>query len=94
MVEAATENMDIKLSIFKDMDQHALNTAYYQPTHHLYPLQIAAATNRADRVIGMHFMNPVPIMKLVEVIKGYSTSDKTLDTIMERLKIAIKFPWR
>jgi len=78
VVEAATENMDIKLSIFKDMDQHAPEHCILSTnTSSISITKIAAATNRADRVIGMHFMNPVPIMKLVEVIKGYSTSDKT-----------------
>ena len=93
VVEAATENMDIKLSIFKDMDQHAPQHCILSTnTSSISITKIAAATNRADRVIGMHFMNPVPIMKLVEVIKGYSTSDKTLDTIMELSKNIGKIP--
>ena len=93
VVEAATENMDIKLSIFKDMDQHAPeNCILSTNTSSISITKIAAATNRADRVIGMHFMNPVPIMKLVEVIKGYSTSDKTLDTIMELSRNIGKIP--
>ena len=93
VVEAATENMDIKLSIFKDMDQHAPEHCILSTnTSSISITKIAAATNRADRVIGMHFMNPVPIMKLVEVIKGYSTSDKTLDTIMELSKNIGKIP--
>ena len=93
VVEAATENMDIKLSIFKDMDQHAPEHCILSSnTSSISITKIAAATNRADRVIGMHFMNPVPIMKLVEVIKGYSTSDKTLDTIMELSRNIGKIP--
>ena len=93
VVEAATENMDIKLSIFKDMDQHAPQHCILSTnTSSISITKIAAATNRADRVIGMHFMNPVPIMKLVEVIKGYSTSDKTLDTIMELSRNIGKIP--
>ena len=93
VVEAATENMDIKLSIFKDMDQYAPEHCILSTnTSSISITKIAAATNRADRVIGMHFMNPVPIMKLVEVIKGYSTSDKTLDTIMELSRNIGKIP--
>ena len=93
VVEAATENMDIKLSIFKDMDKHAPEHCILSTnTSSISITKIAAATNRADRVIGMHFMNPVPIMKLVEVIKGYSTSDKTLDTIMELSRNIGKIP--
>ena len=93
VVEAATENIDIKLSIFKDMDQHAPEHCILSTnTSSISITKIAAATNRADRVIGMHFMNPVPIMKLVEVIKGYSTSDKTLDTIMELSRNIGKIP--
>ena len=93
VVEAATENMDIKLSIFKDMDQHAPEHCILSTnTSSISITKIAAATNRADRIIGMHFMNPVPIMKLVEVIKGYSTSDKTLDTIMELSRNIGKIP--
>ena len=93
VVEAATENMDIKLSIFKDMDQHAPEHCILSTnTSSISITKIAAATNRADRVIGMHFMNPVPIMKLVEVIKGYSTSDKTLDTIMKLSRNIGKIP--
>ena len=93
VVEAATENMDIKLSIFKDMDQHAPEHCILSTnTSSISITKIAAATNRADRVIGMHFMNPVPIMKLVEVIKGYSTSDNTLDTIMELSRNIGKIP--
>ena len=93
VVEAATENMDIKLSIFKQMDQFApANCILSTNTSSISITKIAAVTKRADKVIGMHFMNPVPIMKLVEVIKGYSTSNETLQTIMELSKIIGKVP--
>ena len=93
VVEAATENMDIKLSIFKEMDQFApANCILSTNTSSISITKIAAVTKRADKVIGMHFMNPVPVMKLVEVIKGYSTSNKTLETIMELSKIIGKVP--
>lgn len=93
VVEAATENMDIKLSIFKEMDQFApANCILSTNTSSISITKIAAVTKRADKVIGMHFMNPVPIMKLVEVIKGYSTSNETLQTIMELSKIIGKVP--
>ena len=93
VVEAATENMDIKLSIFKEMDQFApANCILSTNTSSISITKIAAATKRADKVIGMHFMNPVPVMKLVEVIKGYSTSNETLETIMKLSKIIGKVP--
>ena len=93
IVEAATENMDIKLSIFKQMDQFApANCILSTNTSSISITKIAAVTKRADKVIGMHFMNPVPVMKLVEVIKGYSTSNETLQTIMELSKIIGKVP--
>ena len=93
VVEAATENMDIKLSIFKEIDQFAPeNCILSTNTSSISITKIAAVTKRADKVIGMHFMNPVPVMKLVEVIKGYSTSNETLETIMELSKIIGKFP--
>ena len=93
VVEAATENMDIKLSIFKEMDQFApANCILSTNTSSISITKIAAVTKRADKVIGMHFMNPVPVMKLVEVIKGYSTSNETLQTIMELSKIIGKVP--
>ncbi|MFC4689782.1 3-hydroxybutyryl-CoA dehydrogenase [uncultured Dokdonia sp.] len=84
VVEAATENVDLKLKIFESLDEAtgddcilATNTSSISIT------QIAAVTKRPELVIGMHFMNPVPIMKLVEIIRGYSTSDATTQTIME-----------
>ena len=93
VVEAATENMDIKLSIFKEIDQFAPeNCILSTNTSSISITKIAAITKRADKVIGMHFMNPVPVMKLVEVIKGYSTSNETLETIMELSKIIGKIP--
>ena len=93
VVEAATENVDLKLKIFKDLDAAtgddcilATNTSSISIT------QIAAATSRSEQVIGMHFMNPVPIMKLVEIIRGYNTSDATTQTVMELSKTLGKVP--
>jgi len=84
VVEAATEHIDLKLKIFKDLDSYcSSNTILASNTSSISITQIAAATNRADKVIGMHFMNPVPIMQLVEIIRGYSTSDATTKTIMQ-----------
>lgn len=84
IVEAATENTDLKLKIFKDLDQFAKPDAILASnTSSISITQIAGATNRGDKVIGMHFMNPVPVMKLVEVIRGYATSDETTKTVME-----------
>ncbi len=93
IVEAATENMDLKLKIFKDLDQYAQPDAILATnTSSISITLIGAATNRGDKVIGMHFMNPVPIMKLVEVIRGYATSDETTNTVMELSKILGKIP--
>nr|WP_316829488.1 3-hydroxybutyryl-CoA dehydrogenase [Pedobacter aquatilis] len=90
IVEAATENIDLKLKIFKDLDAFAPAEAILASnTSSISITQIAAVTNRGDKVIGMHFMNPVPVMKLVEVIRGYQTSNETTNTIMalsERLQ--------
>ncbi len=93
VIEAATENIDLKLKIFQQLDEHtsdhcilATNTSSISIT------KIAAATNRPDKVIGMHFMNPVPIMKLVEVIRGYQTSDEVTTTIMNLSKDISKIP--
>ncbi len=84
VIEAATENLDIKLTIFKELDQYCgPKTILATNTSSISITQIAAATDRPDKVIGMHFMNPVPIMKLVEIIRGYNTSDDTTKTIME-----------
>ncbi len=93
VIEAATENMNIKAAIFKEMDQHAPdNCILATNTSSISITKIAADTNRPDKVIGMHFMNPVPVMKLVEVIKGYSTSNTVLNTIMELSKNIGKNP--
>jgi 3-hydroxybutyryl-CoA dehydrogenase len=93
VVEAATENIDLKLSIFKQIDSlapaHALlatNTSSISIT------RIAAVTKRASQVIGMHFMNPVPVMKLVEIINGYATSQSVTDTIVALSKQLGKVP--
>ncbi len=93
VVEAATENLDIKLKIFKDLDEACqADTILATNTSSISITQIAAATQRPEKVIGMHFMNPVPIMKLVEIIRGYSTSDKVTETIMELSKKLGKTP--
>lgn len=93
IVEAATENLELKLKIFKDLDFFAKpeailasNTSSISITH------IASVTGRGDKVIGMHFMNPVPVMKLVEVIRGYASSDETTETVMELSKKLAKVP--
>lgn len=93
VVEAATENLDLKLKIFSQLDEIckqdcvlATNTSSISIT------KIASATNRPEKVIGMHFMNPVPIMKLVEVIRGYATSDNVSNAIMELSKNLSKVP--
>jgi len=93
IVEAATENTDLKLKIFKDLDLLAKpETILASNTSSISITQIASATRRPDKVIGMHFMNPVPMMKLVEVIRGYSTSDKTTQTVLELSKELNKVP--
>ncbi len=93
VIEAATENLDIKLSIFKEIDLHSPNECILSTnTSSISITKIAANTSRPDKVIGMHFMNPVPIMKLIEVIKGYSTSNHTLETIMMLSKKIGKSP--
>lgn len=93
IVEAATENTEIKLGIFREIDQIAPKEAILASnTSSISITKIAAATNRPENVIGMHFMNPVPVMKLVEVIRGYSTSDQTANTVMELSKKLKKVP--
>lgn len=83
VIEAATENLVTKLSIFKTIDNYSPeNCILATNTSSISITKIAANTSRPDKVIGMHFMNPVPIMKLIEVIKGYSTSQATIDSIM------------
>lgn len=84
VIEAATENEDLKLKIFKEMDVNAPDNAILATnTSSISITKLAAATNRPEKVIGMHFMNPVPVMKLVEVIAAYQTEKKVTDTIME-----------
>jgi len=93
IVEAATENVDLKLRIFKDMDEAApANAILATNTSSISITKMAAVTGRPDKVIGMHFMNPVPVMKLVEVIRGYATSDEVCVTTMELSKKLGKVP--
>ncbi len=93
VVEAATENIDLKLSIFKQLDEVcAPETILATNTSSISITQIAAVTNRPEKVIGMHFMNPVPIMKLVEIIRGYSTSDTVNNQIVALSKEVNKIP--
>lgn len=93
VIEAATENVDIKLDIFKTIDANAPdNCILATNTSSISITKIAAVTNRPDKVIGMHFMNPVPVMKLVEIINGYSTSIETTDLIVELSKAINKVP--
>ncbi len=93
VVEAATENVDLKLKIFGDMDQHAPENAILATnTSSISITKIAAATNRPEKVIGMHFMNPVPIMKLVEVIRAYQTSDEVTKSVVDMSKDLGKIP--
>lgn len=84
VVEAATENADLKKQIFRDLDTHAVAGAILATnTSSISITEIAAVTRRPAQVIGMHFMNPVPVMKLVEVIRGYSTSDAVTETVLD-----------
>jgi len=93
VVEAATENIDLKLNIFKQIDEHAPEgTILASNTSSISITKIASVTKRPDKVIGMHFMNPVPVMKLVEIIKGYATSVETTNTITELSKKIGKVP--
>jgi 3-hydroxybutyryl-CoA dehydrogenase len=93
VVEAATENIDLKLKIFKDLsDLTDENVILASNTSSISITKIAAVTNRPDKVIGMHFMNPVPVMKLVEIIRGYSTSNEVCNIIMEISKKLNKIP--
>lgn len=93
VVEAATENVEIKLNIFRELDKICgENTILASNTSSISITKIAAVTKRADKVIGMHFMNPVPVMKLIEVIRGYSTSDAVTSLIMETSKKLGKTP--
>jgi 3-hydroxybutyryl-CoA dehydrogenase len=93
VVEAATENLELKLKIFKQLDVAcAKDTILASNTSSISITQIGAITSRPEQVIGMHFMNPVPIMKLVEIIRGYSTSDAVTQTIMTLSKALGKVP--
>jgi len=93
VVEAATENVDLKLKIFTQLDEICKPSAILASnTSSISITKIAAATKRPEQVIGMHFMNPVPIMKLVEVINGYSTSKETTDVVMAKSQSLGKIP--
>ena len=93
VVEAATENVDLKLKIFQQLDEAAPEGAVLATnTSSISITKIAAVTKRPEKVIGMHFMNPVPVMKLVEVIRGYATSDEVTAQIMELSKQLGKVP--
>lgn len=93
VIEAATENLELKLQIFKDLDKHYdQNTILASNTSSISITQIASSTKRPNKVIGMHFMNPVPLMKLVEVIKGYETDLETLEFINNITKKINKIP--
>lgn len=93
VVEAATENLDLKLSIFKQIDEFAPSkTILTSNTSSISITKIASATNRPKQIIGMHFMNPVPMMKLVEIICGYDTSNETTNKIVEITEKLNKIP--
>ena len=93
VIEAATENPDLKFRIFKDMDAYARDGVILASnTSSISITKIAAATKRPDKVIGMHFMNPVPLMKLVEIIRGLATSDETTKTVVDICKVLGKEP--
>lgn len=93
VVEAATENVDLKLKIFTQLDEFApKNTILASNTSSISITKIASVTKRPEKVIGMHFMNPVPIMKLVEIINGYTTSKKVTETIIKLSEKLNKVP--
>ena len=93
VVEAATENIELKLKIFNELDRVcAPEVILASNTSSISITKIASVTNRPDKVIGMHFMNPVPVMKLVEIIRGYSTSDEVTAIIMETSRKLNKVP--
>ena len=93
VVEAATENMDVKLKIFSQLDEVCgENVILASNTSSISITKIASVTNRADKVIGMQFMNPVPVMKLVEIIRGYATSDDVTNQIMQLSRDLKKSP--
>ncbi len=94
VIEAATENPELKFKIFKDMDANAREGVILASnTSSISITKIAAATKRPEKVIGMHFMNPVPLMKLAEVIKGLATDEATLSTTLELCKVMGKEAW-
>ena len=93
VVEAATENLELKLNIFRDLDKYTSpNTLLASNTSSISITKIASVTTKPEKVIGMHFMNPVPLMKLVEIIRGYSTTDEVTNTIIELSKQLQKVP--
>lgn len=93
VIEAATENVELKLKIFEQLDTYAPKDAILATnTSSISITKIGAVTNRASKVIGMHFMNPVPVMKLVEIINGYGTSKEVTTTIVELSKQLGKVP--
>ncbi|HNQ61547.1 MAG TPA: 3-hydroxybutyryl-CoA dehydrogenase [Bacteroidia bacterium] len=93
IIEAATENLELKLKIFRDLDKFSAPHAILATnTSSISITQIAAQTSRPEKVIGMHFMNPVPVMKLVEIIRGYVTSDEVTTTIFELSEKLGKIP--
>ena len=93
VVEAATENLDMKLKIFKQIDEAApANAILASNTSSISITKIASVTSRPKQVIGMHFMNPVPMMKLVEIIRGYDTTDEVTKAIMEMSEKLGKVP--
>lgn len=93
VVEAATENFEIKKSIFRDLDKNCPSeTILATNTSSISITKLAASTKRSDKVIGMHFMNPVPVMKLVEVIKGFNTSDAVTKAVVELSQKLDKIP--
>lgn len=93
VVEAATENLDLKLKIFRQLDEDCPDdTILATNTSSISITQIASVTSRPEMVIGMHFMNPVPIMKLVEIIRGYNTSDEVTKLIMDMSRTLGKTP--
>lgn len=93
VVEAASENLEIKLNLFKELSEFTRpDTILASNTSSISITKIASVTNKPDKVIGMHFMNPVPVMKLVEVIRGYATSDEVTQTIMELSEKLGKIP--
>ncbi len=93
VVEAATENVELKLKIFAQLDEAApAHTILATNTSSISITKIAAATQRPEKVIGMHFMNPVPVMKLVEIINGYATQKEVSDTIVQLSKELGKVP--